>query len=321
MRLVFAGTPAPAVPALEALLASRHEVVGVVTRPDARAGRGRKLIKSPVAQVAESAGLPLLQPVRAGDPEFLTELAALEPDVCPVVAYGALLPEAALVIPRWGWVNLHFSLLPAWRGAAPVQHAIRHGDSVTGASTVLIEQGLDTGPVFGVVTEAIDSRDTSADLLSRLAESGAGLLVATMDGIDDGQLAPVPQSTDGVSQAPKLTVADAQIVWSQPAMAVDRVIRSCTPDPGAWTTLAEQRVKVFPVAVARTAGAEVSTPDAEAADDAAPGELTQVGKHRWLVGTGTTAVELGDVQPQGKKRMRAADWLRGQRVESGVRFS
>src|SRR5918996_3482126 len=183
MRLVFAGTPEVAVPALDALIASeRHEVVAVVTRPDAPAGRGRRLVASPVAQRAEEAGIEVLKPVRPRDPEFLERLREIAPDCCPVVAYGALLPRVALDIPTHGWVNLHFSLLPAWRGAAPVQHALMSGDEVTGACTFRLEQGLDTGPVYGVVTEPIGPRDTAGDLLERLSVSGARLPVATLDG-------------------------------------------------------------------------------------------------------------------------------------------
>src|SRR5690349_14585179 len=184
MKLVFAGTPEVAVPALDALIASgRHEVAAVVTRPDAPAGRGRRLVASPVAERAEEAGVEVLKPERPRDPEFLERLTRIAPDCCPVVAYGALLPRPALDIPAHGWVNLHFSLLPAWRGAAPVQHSLMAGDEITGASTFLIEEGLDSGPVFGTVTEPIGSRDTAGELLDRLAVSGARLLVATLDGI------------------------------------------------------------------------------------------------------------------------------------------
>src|SRR5436309_4352866 len=197
MRLVFAGTPDTAVPVFDALLASRHEVAAVVTRPDAPAGRGRKVEPSPVAQRAAAAGLEVLTPARARDPEFLDRLRAIGPDCCPVTAYGALLPQAALDIPPRGWVNLHFSILPAWRGAAPVQHAILHGDDVTGASTFLLEEGLDTGPVFGVVTTDIGAGETAGDVLGRLSIVGAGLMVATLDGIEDGSLVPLPQPSDG----------------------------------------------------------------------------------------------------------------------------
>src|SRR5579875_1264390 len=234
MRLVFAGTPQTAVPSLDALLASRHEVAAVVTRPDAPAGRGRKLGPSPVARRAAAAGLELLTPARARDPEFLARLRQIAPGACPMVAYGALIPQAALDIPRHGWVNLHFSVLPAWRGAAPVQHAIMHGDDVTGATTFRIVQELDAGPVYGVVTEAVRDRDTAGDLMARLARSGAELLVRTLDGIESGQLQAVPQPADGASFAPKITPADARVDWSRPAVAIDRLIRACTPAPGAW---------------------------------------------------------------------------------------
>ena len=307
MRLAFAGTPEAAVPALRALLDSpRHEVVAVVTRPPARAGRGRREQPAAIAAVAAEAGLRVLTPQRPGEPDFLAELAALGPDCCPVVAYGALLPPAALAVPAHGWVNLHFSLLPAWRGAAPVQHAILHGDEVTGASTFRIEPGLDTGPVFGVVTEAIRAEDTAGDLLARLANSGAGLLVATMDGIADGSLVAVPQPPDGVSVAGKLNVADAEVDWAQPSRHVDRLVRACTPAPGAWTTFRGERLKLGPV---RPRGA----------NDLAPGEIRAT-KAGVAVGTATTEVELGAVQPPGRPQLRAADWARGARPQPGERL-
>ncbi|WP_033211668.1 methionyl-tRNA formyltransferase [Kitasatospora phosalacinea] len=308
MRLVFAGTPEVAVPALDALLASRHEVVAVVTRPDAPAGRGRKLVASPVAQRAEEAGIEVLKPARPSEPEFMARLAEIAPDCCPVVAYGALIRPGALEIPVHGWVNLHFSLLPAWRGAAPVQHAVMAGDEVTGASTFRIEEGLDSGPVFGVLTETVKPTDTSGDLLGRLAHAGAELLVRTMDAIEDGQARPEPQPLTGVSLAPKLTVEDARIEWTHPALRVDRVVRGCAPAPGAWTTFRGERLKVTgPV---RLLPGETAL---------APGELA-VAKNSVRVGTGSHEVELGEVRPQGKKAMPAADWARGARIESGERF-
>jgi methionyl-tRNA formyltransferase len=310
MRLVFAGTPEAAVPALEALLASdRHEVAAVVTRPDAGSGRGRALHASPVARAAERAGVEVLKPRRPGDAEFLDRLRKIGPECCPVVAYGALLPPSALEVPAHGWVNLHFSLLPAWRGAAPVQHAVMAGDDVTGASTFLIERGLDSGPVYGLVTEDVRPTDTSGDLLERLAVSGAKLLAATMDGIEDGTLVARPQPADGVSLAPKITVDDARIDWSAPALRVDRLVRGCTPAPGAWTTIGGERLKVGPVR---------PLPGRDDLD-LAPGEVA-VGKNAVHVGTGSHPVELGEVQAQGKKRMRAADWARGVRLASGTRL-
>ncbi|AWS42033.1 methionyl-tRNA formyltransferase [Streptosporangium sp. 'caverna'] len=304
MRLVFAGTPDTALPSLRALIDSpRHDVVAVVTRPDAQAGRGRKVQPSPVAELAEEAGIEILRPHKAGDPEFLERLRRLDPDCCPIVAYGALLPQPALDIPRHGWVNLHFSLLPAWRGAAPVQQAVLHGDEITGAATFQLVKAMDAGPVYGVVTEEIRPTDTSGDLLARLAVSGAGLLLATLDGIEDGKLEAMPQPVEGVSLAPKISVEDARIDWSAPAMRVDRLIRACTPAPGAWTEFRGQRVKLGPVRLA---------PDAAGAAALAPGRIA-ASKNSVLVGTATHPVELGEVQPQGKRLMNAGEWARGVR--------
>ncbi|MEV0054217.1 methionyl-tRNA formyltransferase [Saccharopolyspora shandongensis] len=306
MRVVFAGTPAPAVPALQALLDSgRHEVAAVITRPDAPAGRGRKLLRSPVGALAAEHGIEVLTPARASDPDFLARLAELAPDCCPVVAYGALLREKALAVPKFGWVNLHFSLLPAWRGAAPVQAAIRHGDEITGASTFRLVRELDAGPVYGVVTEEVRATDTAGELLDRLAVSGAGLLAATLDGIEDDTLRAEEQPGDGISYAPKVTVEDAKVDFAAPAAAVDRLIRSVTPDPGAWALLRDERFKLGPVSVVE--------------DELPPGEI-RVERRRVLVGTGTSAVALGEVQAAGKKRMAATDWARGTRIEQGERL-
>jgi methionyl-tRNA formyltransferase len=316
MRCVFAGTPQTAVPALDALLASRHEVAAVLTRPDAPAGRGhkgghgRKVGSSPVARRAAAAGLEVLSPGRARDPEFLSRLREIGPDCCPMVAYGALIPQAALDVPARGWVNLHFSLLPAWRGAAPVQHAILHGDDVTGASTFRVVAELDAGPVYGVVTEQVGPGDTTGDLLARLARSGAELLVATLDGIEDGTIAAVPQPAEGVSFAPKIAPADARVNWKLPAHAIDRLIRACTPDPGAWAEHEGARLKLGPVSMAAPAGAP----------GLAPGELL-IGRRDVLVGTGSRPVRLGEVQAEGKRRMMAPDWARGLRSDGPVRLS
>ncbi|RZU48942.1 methionyl-tRNA formyltransferase [Krasilnikovia cinnamomea] len=308
MRLIFAGTPAVAVPSLDAIAASGHELLAVVTRPDAPAGRGRKLVRSPAGAWADERGIEVLTPQRPREPEFLERLRALAPDCVPVVAYGALVPPAALEIPKRGWVNLHFSLLPAWRGAAPVQHAVLHGDEVTGASVFELEEGLDTGPVYGTLTDEIRPGDTSGDLLERLAVSGAELLVAVLDAMDAGTARAHPQPADGVSLAPKLTVEDAQVRWDDPAFAVDRRIRACTPAPGAWTTLRGDRLKlgpVHPVANAPTL---------------APGEL-RVERTQVLAGTATTPVALGEVRAAGKRAMAAVDWARGLRLTAGESFA
>ncbi len=313
MRLVFAGTPAAALPGLDALVASEHDVVAVVTRPDARAGRGRALAPSPVKQRAVELGLPVLTPRRPRDVDFSDRLRELAPDACPVVAYGGLIPAEVLAIPRLGWVNLHFSLLPAWRGAAPVQHAIIAGDEVTGATTFLLDEGLDTGPTLGMMTETIRPQDTAGDLLTRLAECGAGLLVATMDGLDTGELQPAPQPVDGVSRAPKLTVTDARIRWHAPALAVDRQIRGCTPAPGAWTVFRDARLKVAPVS---TVLESVPGHPRASGDPPAPGALL-VTKREVLAGPATEPVRLGAVQPHGKQAMDATVWARGARITPG----
>jgi methionyl-tRNA formyltransferase len=297
VRIVFAGTPETAVPTLEAILASRHEVAAVLTRPEAPAGRGRKLIPSPVAEHAAAHGIEVLTPTTPSDPEFLERLRAIDPACCPIVAYGALLRRDALDIPENGWVNLHFSVLPAWRGAAPVQRSIMAGDEVTGATVFSLVEALDAGPVLGMITERIRDDDTAGTLLDRLAREGAALMVDALDHIEDGDIAAHPQPEDGASYAPKLTTDDAHVDWSRPAFAVDRQIRGCTPDPGAWVMLGDERLKLGPVRPL-----EESTLDAGRLD---------VGKREVRVGTATTDVVLSDVQSFGRKRMPAADWARG----------
>ncbi|WP_328397040.1 methionyl-tRNA formyltransferase [Nocardia sp. NBC_00416] len=303
MRIVFAGTPEPAVPSLLRLLDSRHEVVAVVTRPDATAGRGRKLKRSPVAEIADEHGIAVFTPHKPAEPDFVAALTDLAPECCPVVAYGALLPAELLDIPVHGWINLHFSLLPAWRGAAPVQAAIAAGDEITGASTFRIETGLDTGPVYGVVTERIGVTDTAGDLLTRLSHSGAALLEQTLDGVEDATLQAIPQAADGVSYAPKITVEAAQVRWDQPALAVGRAVRAVTPFPGAWTTVAGTRLKLGPV---------------ELVEEVIPERQIEIRKTGVYIGTATTAVRLDQVQPQGKRMMAALDWARGARLDAGA---
>ncbi len=249
----------------------------------------------------------MLAPNRADDPEFLAQLRDFAPDLCPVVAYGALLRKDALDVPRIGWVNLHFSVLPAWRGAAPVQRAILAGDDMTGASTFLLDEGLDTGPVFGVVTEPIHPRDTAGELLDRLAVSGAELLRRTIDGIASGELGPVPQPTDGVSIAAKLRPDDVRVDWSTPAMHVDRLVRAATPAPGPWTQFRGRRLKLGPVLPGDAAGALV------------PGEISSAGAGV-QVGTATAPVVLTTVQPEGKGPMDATAWARGVRPVPGEKL-
>ncbi|MDO4909949.1 MAG: methionyl-tRNA formyltransferase [Corynebacterium sp.] len=306
MRIIFAGTPEPAVVALEALLKSEHEVLAVITRPDAPKGRGKTLSPSPVGALCEENGIPVLKPstLRAGTPdgeEIRDIIEHYKPDCIPVVAYGNLVPSDLLDIAPFGWVNLHFSLLPRWRGAAPVQAAIKAGDSLTGASVFRIEEGLDTGPVITQIEEEIRPEDTADDLLTRLAYKGADLLVEALTGLENGSLEPYDQQ--GVeSYAPKISKDDARIDWDQDAPSIDRAIRAYTPGPGAWTMMGETRVKIGPVSFA---------PEARDLDvDTNPGAVTII-KNAVFVGTGTDPVRLGAIQVPGKKMMPAGDWARG----------
>ncbi|MCH6470539.1 methionyl-tRNA formyltransferase [Sinomonas terrae] len=311
MRVLFAGTPAVAIPSLDRLARTDEagdrsfELVGVLTRPDAPIGRKRVLTPSPVAGRAAELGLPVIKAARI-TPEVTSELASLAPDVAAIVAYGGLVPRSALAVPRYGWVNLHFSLLPEWRGAAPVQHAVIHGDDVVGASTFRLEEGLDTGPVYGTMAVTPRPDATAGDLLAELAESGAGLLARTLEGIEEGSLVPRPQ--DGQpTYAPKLSLDDGRLDWGQPALALERRARGVTPEPGAWTLLDGQRIKLEPPKL---------RPDVEGLER---GVLSWDGKVL-LVGTATHALELVRVQPAGKKMMAAADWARGAGNPDGLRF-
>ena len=295
MRLVFAGTPEPAAVALERLIASDHEVVAVLTRPDARKGRGRTLHPSPVKAVALEHGIEVLTPDKLDD-DTANRLREIAPDAIPVVAYGNLIPEHMLDIPAHGWVNLHFSLLPRWRGAAPVQAAIREGDTETGATTFRIDKGLDTGDILATLSDTVRDDDTSGTLLERLAYSGADLLVETMDGLEAGSVTPQPQSEDG-TYAPKIATADARVDWTAAAEVIDQTVRAHTPAPGAWTMRGEGRFKVGPLTTTDTSELE-------------PGEVA-FSKSEVRVGTGSTDVVLSQVQAPGKKMMNAADWARG----------
>lgn len=305
MRIIFAGTPEPAVVALEKLIASRHEVAAVITRPDARRGRGRTLHPSPVKALAEKHGIEVLTPTTlkpgtADGDALRARLAELSPEAIPVVAYGNLITEDLLQVPAHGWVNLHFSLLPAWRGAAPVQASIAAGDEVTGATTFRIDKGLDTGDILATLEERIQPTDTADDLLTRLAYAGADLLVETMDGLEEGSISPQPQEGEA-TYAHKIATEDARIEWDAPADVIDRHIRAHTPGPGAWTLLGESRLKVGPVSLAPAEPGEA---------ELRPGEV-RVGKKEVVVGTGSAPVRLGQIQPPGKKMMNAADWGRG----------
>jgi methionyl-tRNA formyltransferase len=303
--VLFAGTPAVAVPSLNALVQAGFDVVAVLTRPDAPLGRKRVMTPSPVAARAQELGIDVIRAAKV-DADTTARIAETAPDVAAIVAYGGIVPRAALGVPRHGWVNLHFSLLPAWRGAAPVQRSIIAGDDVTGAATFQLEEGLDTGPVFGTLTETVRPDDTAGDLLGRLSLSGAVLLSQTLSAIDAGNAAALPQQGD-VSLAPKLSLEDGRLDWQQPALAIGRRARGVTPEPGAWTMLDGQRIKLEPV---------LPAPESAALR---PGQLAMDGK-RVLVGTGSRPVELTRVQPAGKKMMAAADWARGQATLESVVF-
>ena len=296
VRIAFAGTPLAAVPTLTALLASNHEVVLVVTRPDAPAGRGRTLTASPVAEVAGVSGIPVLKTSHLA--EHKDKFADV--DCVVVVAFGAMVPKDLLDVPKHGWINVHFSLLPQWRGAAPVQYAILSGDEFTGVTTFRIDEGLDTGPMLAYLTTQIHPSETSSELLDRLSIEGAQLALATLTGIENGSILPLHQPIDGISNAPKITVADARIRWNDPALAVDRRIRAVTKEPGAWTTSGEVRIKLQPVTV---------TPHVV---DLAPGEVV-VRDGEVLVGTGSHAVALSEVQEAGRNLTDAKVWFNNQK--------
>lgn len=305
MKVLFAGTPAVAVPSLDALVAAGFDIVAVLTRPDAPIGRKRVLTPSPVAARAAELGIDIIHATRV-DADVTAKIAAARPDVAAIVAYGGLIPRAALDVPRHGWINLHFSLLPAWRGAAPVQRAVMAGDDVTGAVTFLLEEGLDTGPIFGTLTEGVGPNDTAGALLERLSHSGAVLLAQTLSAVESGNAALQPQVGD-VSLAPKLSLEDGRVHWHHPALAISRQARGVTPEPGAWTMLDGQRVKLEPVRL---------RPDTTGLQ---PGAVVLDGKSV-LVGTGSHAVELTRIQPSGKKMMAAADWARGMATLESVVF-
>lgn len=303
MRLVFAGTPDVALPALAAIAASEHDLLAVVTRPDAPRRRSGRPVPSPVAQWAHEHGVRVLTPQRPGDDEFIATLTELAPDACPVVAYGALLPQRILDIPRYGWINLHFSLLPRWRGAAPVQRALMAGDQVTGATTFRLVRDLDAGPIFGSTILPLDGTETAGEVLDALAHDGADLLLDTLDSVGDPDAA-LPQDDEGITLAPKITVDDARLDWAADAREIDRLIRACSPSPTAWTTLGDERIRVDYARVADVVGLP-------------PGELL-VERRRVLVGTGSDALELVRLQPAGKKLMAASDWGRG--LRGSLRF-
>jgi methionyl-tRNA formyltransferase len=295
LRIVFAGTPAAAVPSLQALAASEHDIVAVVTREDAPLGRKRVLTPTPVAVTADELGIPVLKANRIAPLE--ARLAALRPDLGVIVAYGGLIREPILSTPRHGWINLHFSLLPRWRGAAPVQRALIAGDRETGAAVFQLVPELDAGPVFGTLVQPVGRNETAGHLLEVLAVKGADLLIDVVDGIAAGTAVATPQVGE-VTLAPKLELDDGRLDWSRAAAELDARIRGTTPEPGAFALVGEERLKVLDAAIAH----ETSP--------LAPGEFDLRGG-RLLVGTATEPLHLVTVHPAGKRAMGAADWWRG----------
>ncbi len=301
MRVLFAGTPEAALPTLQSLMNdSEHEVVGVLTRADSRRGRGRVLRPSPVAAVARRAAVDVRTPAGLRDEGTGAWVRSLKADVAVVVAYGRLVPPALLDAPEHGWLNLHFSLLPAWRGAAPVQHALMAGDAVTGACVFRLEEGLDTGPIYARLTETIRPTDTAGDLLTRLADAGAPLVLDVLRSLARGAATPEPQGDEGVTLAPALAPADGEIRWTDPAPLIERRVRGVTPAPGARTLYEGVRLRLGPVEL---------VPEV---DDLPPGWI-RVARHEVLAGTGSCAVRLGEVAPAGRKWMTADAWARGAR--------
>ena len=305
MRLVFAGTPTVAAHTLAHLLdRTDHEVVAVISRPDAPVGRSKRPVPSPVSELALSRGIELLRPTRPS--EVVARLGELAPDACPVIAYGALLPQRVLDVPAHGWLNVHYSLLPRWRGAAPVQRAILAGDEVTGVSVFRLVAAMDAGPVFATSAVAMEPGETSGELLERLTPLGAALLAETLGQVAEGSAVAVEQPADGITIAPKLTVAEARLEWAAPAAELARLVRACNPSPMAWAGHGGERFRVLR-----------AEPAAEAVPGLAPGELA-VGRREVLVGTGDGALRLLEVQPQGRRGMPATAWANGLRGDPGV---
>jgi methionyl-tRNA formyltransferase len=315
VRLAFLGTPDVAVPALEALLAAADvEVVAVITNPDRPRGRSKRLIAPPVKVAAERAGVPVWQPEKPS--EVVDELAALALDACAVVAYGALLPRRVLAAGGRGFVNLHFSLLPRWRGAAPVQHALRAGDEVTGVTTFVLDPGMDTGPVLRTAEVAIDPHESAGELLERLAVLGAPVLVDALRDLLAG-VEPTPQPEVGATLAPKIGRDDVAIDWTASARVVTDLVRSADPAPGAHTMLRGEPLKVFRVRPLAPEEELTPPPDAQPPD---PGAIVALDKRGVVVACGDGAVRLVAVQPPGRARMDGAAFVNGYRPEVGERL-
>jgi methionyl-tRNA formyltransferase len=306
MRIVFFGTPEFAVPSLRALLRERYQVVGVVTQPDRPQGRSRStLVPPPVKQEAESAGIPVLQPVRPLGDVFLAGLRRLEPELGIVVAYGHILRSTVLSLPAQGMINVHASLLPRWRGAAPIQHAILAGDRETGISIMQMDEGLDSGPVLHRIATPLDAGETAGSLAARLSELGATALVDALSLLAAGFAKPELQDAAAMTLAPKIDRDSARLDWRREAAALARQVRAFDPAPGAWATLADAPVKLFGAVATNQAGE--------------PGRVLAAGD-QLVVGTGHGALEVREVQPAGRTRLSVGDWVHGRGVATGDRL-
>lgn len=321
MRVVFWASPEFAIPTLEALIESAHDIVAVVTQSPKATGRGRKLASTPVARRAEQAGIPVLAPDRPRGREFLEALRGFEPDVFVVVAYGAILPPEVLALPPLGAINVHASLLPELRGAAPVTRAILEGRAETGVTIMRMDEGLDTGPILLTASTPILPDDTAGTLTERLASLGAGLLVAALGRLARGELPETPQDSRGATHAPKVTVAEAELDWSRPAAQLERAARAYDPWPGAWTRWRGERLNVARLEIPAAADAVVggAVGDGAAGGGSAPGTIVALDPAP-LVRAGDGVVRLALVQPAGGRRMSGEAWARGRRVAPGERL-
>ncbi|MSS45466.1 methionyl-tRNA formyltransferase [Cutibacterium sp. WCA-380-WT-3A] len=314
MRLLFAGTPDVAVPTLTALAADRrHEVVVVLTRPDAAVGRHRTPRPCPVAMKAEELGIPTMKAATVKSGDVHDAVASLNVDAAVVVAYGGLIPADLLTVPRHGWINLHFSLLPRWRGAAPVQRAIMAGDAETGACVFQLVEALDAGPIYRTMTVPIGSTTTAGELLQELAQTATPLVISTLEDLDAG-VAPTPQSTEGVTIASQIHPDDVRVTVTADAEDIDHLVRGASPSPGAWAQLDDKRFKIL-----RTRRLEADDDVPSVVATAQPGQLVATRKQLFL-GTGSQPLELLSVQAFGKRTMNGADWARGANINAGTRL-
>ena len=308
MRIVFMGTPDCSVPALEALVEGGHEVVAAITQPDKPKGRGKAVLMTPVKEKAMELGIPVYQPVKVREPEFVEKLRQMEPDAIVVVAFGQILPKSILEIPRYGCVNIHASLLPKYRGAAPIQWAVIDGERESGVTTMFMNEGLDTGDMLEKEAVTLDPKETGGSLHDKLSAIGGRLILSTLKGLEDGTLKGTPQTDEGTCYAKMLKKSLGDIDWTMDAAAIERLIRGLNPWPSAYTCLHGKTLKIWDGDVLeREYGVE-------------PGTVAEVAKDRLVVQTGQGSLAIRSLQLEGKKRMDAGDFLRGYAVEAGTRL-